>query len=68
MTARTRLRTPAAPSPTGTARDGRHACDLTAEGAAWLASAETYPPLPRPVARPAHRAPPYCPAVPPSTW
>ncbi|MEU5581487.1 bifunctional DNA primase/polymerase [Streptomyces huasconensis] len=43
MTARTRLRTPAAPSPTGTARDGRHACELTAEGAAWLASAETYP-------------------------
>ncbi|MGA4849013.1 bifunctional DNA primase/polymerase [Streptomyces sp. G5(2025)] len=45
MSARTRLRTPAAPSPTGTVRDVRdaRACDLTAEGAAWLASAESYP-------------------------
>ncbi|MEU7582108.1 bifunctional DNA primase/polymerase [Streptomyces sp. NPDC041068] len=44
MSSSTPLHTPAAaptaPSPTGPAHD---ACDVTAEGAAWLASAETYP-------------------------
>ncbi|MFE0178517.1 bifunctional DNA primase/polymerase [Streptomyces sp. NPDC059002] len=40
MSSSTPLHTPAALSPTGPVRD---ACDVTADGAAWLASAETYP-------------------------
>ncbi|WP_234381646.1 MULTISPECIES: bifunctional DNA primase/polymerase [unclassified Streptomyces] len=41
MSARTPSPTHTAPSPLGPAHDA--ACDVTAEGAAWLASAETYP-------------------------
>ncbi|MBM7167871.1 bifunctional DNA primase/polymerase [Streptomyces sp. G44] len=43
MSAPTRSRTPAAPSPAATARRPRAACHVTAEGAAWLASADSHP-------------------------